>query len=95
MKTGAQLSYFLKQLPRYNKLGTFHISLYAALLEVWKQQQYDASFRVSRRKLMQLSSIKSIATYHKCLKELIALGFIDYQPSYHPKKASRISLLQA
>jgi len=41
---------------------------------------------------MQLSHIRSIATYHKVIKELHAFGYIIYKPSYHPKKGSEISL---
>ncbi len=41
---------------------------------------------------MRLSHIHSIATYHKVIKELHAFGYINYKPSYHPKKGSTISL---
>lgn len=42
---------------------------------------------------MHFSRIKSIATYHKCLKELMDFGYISYEPSYHPVNASSIWLL--
>ena len=41
---------------------------------------------------MSLSHIRSIATYHKVIKELQAFGYIIYKPSFHPKKGSTISL---
>jgi hypothetical protein len=34
--------------------------------------------------MMKASKIASKATYHKCIKELQRLGFIDYLPSYNP-----------
>lgn len=42
---------------------------------------------------MQASRIRSIATYHKIIKELQAFGYITYAPSYHPKEGSAISLV--
>jgi hypothetical protein len=41
---------------------------------------------------MRLSHIRSIATYHKVIKELHAFGYIIYKPSYRPKNGSTISL---
>lgn len=41
---------------------------------------------------MSLSHIRSIATYHKVIKELHAFGYIIYKPSFHPRKGSTISL---
>jgi hypothetical protein len=34
--------------------------------------------------MMKGSKIASKATYHKCIKELQRLGFLDYQPSFNP-----------
>ncbi|WP_454803175.1 hypothetical protein [Mucilaginibacter phyllosphaerae] len=45
---------------------------------------------MTRRELMAFSKIASIATYHKCIRELDAFGYIRYQPSYHPKLGSRV-----
>lgn len=42
---------------------------------------------------MKHSAIRSFATYHKCIKELVLHGYIDYQPSFHPQLASQITLL--
>jgi hypothetical protein len=41
---------------------------------------------------MRISKISSKATYHKCLKNLHALGYIDYQPSYNPVRGSHVIL---
>ncbi|KLT65382.1 hypothetical protein AB669_09830 [Pedobacter sp. BMA] len=40
-------------------------------------------FRICRRKLMNYSRIKSIATYHKCLIDLVEDGYINYKPSFN------------
>jgi len=41
---------------------------------------------------MTVSKIGSKSTYHKCLKDLHAKGFIVYQPSHNPMKGSLIDL---
>jgi hypothetical protein len=42
---------------------------------------------------MNLSKIRSTATYHKCLGDLVYFGFIDYKPSFHPKGKNKWWLL--
>jgi hypothetical protein len=74
-----------------DRLNAYHISLYTALLYYGKGIT-QLPFRASRRKLMGFSRIKSGATYHKCLRELVSYGYLDYHPSFHPQQGSRIVL---
>lgn len=69
-----------------------HLCLYMTLLHVWGRQSYIEPFSTSRSELMKHSKINSIATYHRYLKELIAFGYISYQPSFHPNCKSSFSL---
>jgi hypothetical protein len=41
---------------------------------------------------MRISKISSKATYHKCLRNLHTLGYINYEPSYNPFKGSHVFL---
>ncbi len=75
-----------------DRLNSYHISLYTALLYYGKGIQ-KIPFHASRRKLMGFSRIKSGATYHKCLRELVSYGYLDYHPSFHPQQGSRIVLI--
>jgi len=76
-----------------NNLSPCSISLYVAIVTTgWEQNDLN-TIQVNRRKLMAMSSIKSIATYHKCINNFVFLGKIEYTPSYHPKKGSKIILL--
>lgn len=74
-----------------DRLNCYHISLYTALLYYGKGIQ-NIPFHASRRKLMGFSRIKSGATYHKCLRELVSYGYLSYDPSFHPQLGSRIVL---
>ena len=72
------------------RLFATHVSLYTALFVSWQRSGFNNPFPVSRRELMPYSRIGSIATYHKCIKELDAYGYIRYQPSFHPVKGSLV-----
>ncbi|RLJ69215.1 hypothetical protein BCL90_5313 [Pedobacter alluvionis] len=67
-----------------------HVSLFAALFVCWQHSGFASPFAVTRKKLMAYSRIVSVATYHKCIKELDAFGYICYQPSYHPIRGSLV-----
>ncbi|TSD66374.1 hypothetical protein FFF34_002940 [Inquilinus sp. KBS0705] len=48
--------------------------------------------KVIRKDLMRLAHINSIATYHKCIKELVNYGYIAYTPSFNYYQGCLISL---
>ncbi len=72
-----------------------HFSLFAAILVSYDRASQENPFRVSRRTLMKNSAIRSYATYHKCMTDFVDNGIVEYEPSYHPKLASRIRLLNS
>lgn len=88
-----QLSSFIKMATLQKHLLPSHISLYSALLLTYQKRGFVNPFRISRRELMKLSSIRSFTTYHKRLGELIDFGFLVYSPSFDPILASQIELL--
>ncbi len=72
------------------RLNTTHISLFSDLFVQWQGGDFKSPFAITRKTLMAFSRIASIATYHKCIKELDEYGYIRYQPSYHPKLGSQV-----
>jgi carbamoylphosphate synthase large subunit len=69
-----------------------HVSLFTAMFVCWQRNGFVQPFSVSRKELMAFSKIASVATYHKCIRELDKNGYIRYQPSYHPMAGSLIYL---
>ncbi len=69
-----------------------HISLYLALFQSWNVNRFKNPIAISRDEMMKTSRIASKATYHKCIKELQSMGFIDYLPSYNPYAGSEVIL---
>ena len=86
----AGYSKLLKRMRGDSSLNTTHVSLFTALFVHWQSNCFASPFAVTRRELMAFSKIASIATYHKCIRELDAFGYIRYQPSYHPKLGSQV-----
>lgn len=73
-----------------SRLLSTHISILTAIFICWQHNQFREPFSVTRRKLMAFSKVASVATYHKCMRELIAYGYVKYQPSYHPRNGSLV-----
>lgn len=76
-----------------NRLNCWHVSLLFAILYVAFQQQKYSVVRVSRARLMKISHINTLPTYHKYFKDLQLFGYIGYRPSYHPGIRSEVDLI--
>ncbi|MBB1287036.1 hypothetical protein HRH25_21820 [Flavisolibacter sp. BT320] len=63
-----------------------------ALYQLWSQSNWASPIMVKRKEVMRLAKIGSSATYHKCIKQLIEIGCIQYEPSPNPARKSKIYL---
>lgn len=80
----------VKRMEKDNRLLPTHLSLFTGLFVCWQRNAFTSPFSVTRKALMAFSKVASIATYHKCIKELDEYGYIRYEPSYHPKLGSQV-----
>ncbi|WP_184549410.1 hypothetical protein [Mucilaginibacter sp. FT3.2] len=80
----------VKRMEKDNRLLPTHLSLFTGLFVCWQRAGFVSPFSVTRKTLMAFSKVASIATYHKCIKELDEYGYIRYEPSYHPKLGSQV-----
>jgi hypothetical protein len=80
----------LRKAEKDKSLFATHISLLAALFVFWQRNGFESPFSVNRKELMAFGKIASIATYHKCIRELNDGGYIKYAPSFHPKTGSLV-----
>jgi len=83
----------IRRMGKDHRLLATHVSLLTALFICWQRNGFVQPFSVNRRELMAFSKIASIATYHKCIKQLDELEYIKYEPSYHPQKGSLVYLI--
>ena len=86
------LTGFFEKVAIDKKLNPTHVSLYIALFQFWNCNRFKNPISINRDEVMRISKISSKATYHKCLKNLHSLGYINYEPSYNPFKGSHVIL---
>jgi len=86
------LTGFFEKVATDRTLNPTHVSLYMSLFQFWNCNRFKNPISISRDEVMRISKISSKATYHKCLKNLHSLGYINYEPSYNPFKGSHVYL---
>jgi hypothetical protein len=86
------LTGFFEKVASDKMLNPTHVSLYIALFQFWNCNRFKNPISINRDEVMRISKISSKATYHKCLKNLHSLGYINYEPSYNPFKGSHVIL---
>lgn len=74
----------LKRMSADHRITVWHLALILAIIQLGSGEDINAPIFISRKRLIELSHIGSIVTYHKCIKELCAFRIIEYFPSYHP-----------
>ena len=83
---------FYNTLLNDKRLSVCHCSIYMALILLCRKNELANPFPVSRKGIMELAHIHSIVTYHKCIGQLEAYGYIRYYPSYSYYNRSTIYL---
>lgn len=86
------LTGFFEKVAIDKTLNPTHVSLYIALFQFWNCNRFKNPISINRDEVMRISKISSKATYHKCLKNLHSLGYINYEPSFNPFKGSHVIL---
>ena len=88
------VSIICKSFESDSRLNAWHIAIIFAIVLLAIRQQRTNKIEVNRSNLMALSHISTLPTYHKYLRDLVDLGYINYRSSYHPGKRSEIDLLK-
>jgi hypothetical protein len=89
-----QWLFFLKKATKDIRLNVWHLSLLLAVVQLAYLQNESTIIHVSRSKLIELSHIYTLTTYHRYFKQLQDFGYIRYTPSYHPGYRSIVELLE-
>ncbi len=85
---------FMDIIGEDHRIGPSHISLYMAILHLYKKQEFKMPVSVYSRDLMKQAKISAVATYHKCIRDLKEAGYINYVPSCNPVIGSLIYLVK-
>ena len=82
------LTGFFEKVVRDKTINPTHVSIYISLFQFWNCNRFKNPISISRDEVMRISKVSSKGTYHKCLKNLHALEYIHYEPSFNPFKGS-------
>lgn len=93
MEEVKELTRFFTAIREDNRIGQSHISLYMALFQFYTINQFQNPVGITRATVMETAKISGKATYHKCMKDLVAFGYIQYMPSYNSSIGSKIHIL--
>lgn len=86
------LTGFFNSIAIEKTLNPTHISLYITIFQCWNVNRFKNPFTITREDMMRGSKIASTATYHKCIKDLQRLGYLDYNPSFNPYAGTSITI---
>lgn len=88
------LSDFFEAIKTDHRISITHIGIYAALLQVWSEHNFDSPLYAFSYDIMRVAKLSSAFTYHKCIRELNVYGYLKYEPSFDRTKGSRIYLFK-
>jgi hypothetical protein len=87
------LTGFFERMIYEDSLNPTHINLYIALFQFWNIKRFTNPIHISREETMRLSKISSIATYHKCMRDLHEKNYVIYEPSFNPYRGSKVTII--
>jgi len=87
-----ELTRFYTAVKKDGRVTSNHVLIYLALFQLWNLNKFISPISITRKEVMELAKVSRISTYHKCMRELAAFGYIDYLPSYHPILGSLVCL---
>ncbi|TXJ29891.1 MAG: hypothetical protein E6Q24_01380 [Chitinophagaceae bacterium] len=82
------LHYFIISATEDSRISPAHISLFLAILLNY-QDRGALPIEVSKKEIIKKAKI-SETTYHRCMRQLHAYGYIHYQPSFDPIKSNLV-----
>ena len=77
-----ELTSFFCSIRDDSRISPVHISLFMAIIQFWKDNDYKSPVSVFGHELMNLAKISGVATYHRCIRQLEEYGYIEYEPSF-------------
>ena len=75
-----------------NRIKQGHITLYLAFFQKWNREYFKKTLTINRAFIMERAKFKSKTTYHNYLKDLNDWGYLNYFPSFHPARGSKVSM---
>jgi hypothetical protein len=86
------ISVFFEAIRNDGRISVTHIGVYAALVQYWQEHEFLNPMNAYSYEIMRLAKLSASTTYHKCIRDLHAYGYVHYEPSFKRNRRSRICL---
>jgi hypothetical protein len=93
MNAAELITAFLERVADDPSMGPSHIALYVAIAVTVERQVAGGAVTIRRRVVMRQAKLRCEMTYHKCMRDLQAAGYLRYIPSYDPRVGTQVILL--
>ncbi|MEZ7516671.1 hypothetical protein [Flavobacterium frigidarium] len=90
--TAEKFVQYIGILSEDRRLNVWHLAILISIMQLGYNQRQKNVIKVSRSRIMALSHVNTLPTYHKYFKELQNFGYIIYSPSYHLGYQSEVKL---
>lgn len=87
-----QLNEALEHFNNDPRIKQGHITLYLAFFHIWNREFFKNTITINRELTMERAKMKSKTTYHNTLRDLNDWGYLQYYPSYDPRRGSVIRM---
>jgi hypothetical protein len=83
---------FFNAIENDGRISITHIGIYAALLQYWQKNDCRNPVAAYSYEIMLIAKISGSNTYHKCVRDLHAFGYLRYEPSFKRNQPSKVYL---
>lgn len=84
---------FFTRILRDPRISATHISVYSVLYTLCLSGGTD-TICITSHQVMAMAKISAGNTYHRCIRDLAAFGYIIYEPSYNRFVGSKVKLVE-
>ena len=88
----AHLNAVFERFNNDERIKQGHITLYLAFFQKWNREFFKKTLTINREFIMEKAKFKSKTTYHNYLKDLNDWGYLNYFPSFHPARGSKVKM---
>ena len=85
---------FIESLVSDERVTVWQMGMVLGMVQLANGNKIEDPISISRKKVMLLSHINNLMTYHRCIKDLQDFGYIKYYPSYHPGIRTTVYLIE-
>ncbi|HDZ07443.1 hypothetical protein [Maribacter sp.] len=88
----AHLNAVFERFNNDERIKQGHITLYLAFFQKWNREFFKKTLTINRQFIMEKAKFRSKTTYHNYLRDLNDWGYLNYFPSFHPARGSKVNM---